>query len=131
MNPELDAAIRRQWADDEEYVDACRFMALDLEEEWQIEARLRSAAAIPPFVREKLRPEWREVVVVPSGGGGEELLLRREQPLTLDAVKAMSASLVRLAHIWDLDWLNWSEFDGHIHRSLHRTPLDWTFDPAD
>lgn len=126
MKPELEAAIQRQWADDEEYVESCQLIALEVADEWEVEARLRSPRIIPPFLLEKLRREWREVAVLPTATGGEELLLRREQTLTLDAVKQMSGQLVRLAHTYGLEWLNWSEFDGRIYRSLHRT-LSWTF----
>ena len=83
------------------------------------------------FVIQKLRREWTEVLVVEMTGGRAELIVRRKQPLTLHAVKEMSASLVRLAHTYGLDWLNWSEFDGYIYRSLHRTPLNWTIGDVD
>lgn len=91
----------------------------------------RPASPARSRLTEKLRREWREVAVVGTPSGGQELLVRREQPLTLDAVQTMSAALLRLAHTYGLDWLNWSEFDGHIYRSLDRTPLNWTFAPAD
>jgi hypothetical protein len=131
MKPELERTIQRQWADDEEYVETCRFIELDLNAYWQVEARLRGTASIPPFVIQKLRREWTEVFVVRASGGAEEVVVRREQPLTLDAVKGMSASLVRLADTYGLEWLNWSEFDGCIYRSLHRTPLNWTIEASE
>lgn len=128
MEPDLEAAIQRQWADDEEYVATCRFIELDIEANWQIEARFRSARPIAPFVFEILRREWQEVAVVRTPEGDEELLVRREQPLTLEVIKDMTASLLRLAHTYKLEWLNWSEFDGCIYRSVHRTPLNWTIE---
>lgn len=131
MKPELEQAIQRQWADDEEYVETCRFIGLDLDADWLLEARLRDAKSIPSFVIQKLRRDWAEVFVVGMSGGGEELVVRREQSLTLDAVREMSAALVRLAHTYNLEWLNWSEFDGYTYRSLHRTPLSWTIDAND
>jgi len=125
MTPDLEASILRQSADDAEYVETCREMQLALDEDWQIEARLRGET-IPDFVIRKLRPEWPLMVIIARKEGGEELSLRREQPLTFEAVHKMSSSLMRLAHTYGLEWLNWSEFDGHIYRSLHRTPLAWS-----
>ena len=130
MTPDLEASILRQSADDAEYVETCREMQLALDEDWQIEARLR-AETIPDFVIRKLSPDWPRMAIIARKEGGEELSLRREQPLTFEAVHKMSSSLMRLAHTYNLEWLNWSEFDGHIYRSLHRTPLAWSFEGPD
>jgi hypothetical protein len=131
MTPNLEAAIQRQWTDDEEYVETCRFIELDVEANWQIEARFRSTGAIASFVIEMLRRDWEEVLIVQTPQGGEELVVRREQPLTLEAIKPMTASLLRLAHTYNLDWLNWCEFDGWIYCSLHRMPMNWTIEATD
>ena len=131
ISPGLRAAIERQWADDEEYVATCQLIGLNVEQDWEVEARLRHPDTMPAFVVESLRRDWTQVTVKRIERGGEEVAVRRQQALTVEAVKEMTAALLRLGHTYNLEWLNWSEFDGHIYRSLHRTPLAWTFDPVE
>jgi hypothetical protein len=124
----IEQRILDQWEDDRLYVETCEAVGFKLDENATIEARLRASGPVRDFLIQKLQREWSYVAIITLPTGERELSLRRDQPLTLQAIRTMTAELIRLAEANNLHWLNWCEFDGQIYRTMHRTPLAWTFE---